>query len=378
MLRHPSRTTLATLLGATLLTGGSAVPAVAGSVSIDCDVTNQRTSVETSDFRDAVAAAQAGDTLVIDGVCEAANVEIDQRLTLRGADSDARLQAPLDTRALHITGGPVTINDLDVFGGRVLGRGGAIWIYEGSLTMRRSDIVGGQSVATDAGVAAGGGIAVDRESRLTLIQSSVTDNVADSPISGRAAMGGGLWVGDTARATVVNTTIAENVARSPLYSAEGGGIATTGEVTLIHVTIVDNEATAEGGTGREQGGGIRSILADVTVDSSIIARNTAASGPDCWGEQTSAGHNLVRNRRGCDGFKAGKKHDIVGTKDAPISAKLGVLGWHGGTTRSVLVKAGSPVIDAAGRAPCERKVDQRGIARPQGARCDIGSFEKQG
>jgi hypothetical protein len=362
--------------GVILLSGAFVAPVAAGSVSIDCDVTNQRTTVETSDFADAVADAQAGDTLVVDGVCESANVTIDRRLTLRGADTDARLQAPIDTRALHITGGPVAINDLDVFGGRVLGRGGAIWLYEGSLTMRRSDVVGGQSVATDAGVAAGGGIAVDRESTLTLIQSSITDNVADSQDPTRAAMGGGLWVGDTGRATVVNSTIAENVARSPQYSAEGGGISVSGRLTLIHATIVDNEATGEGGDGREQGGGIRT-LGDVTVDSSIIARNNAASGPDCWGEQTSAGHNLVRNRRGCDGFKVGKKHDIVGTKDAPISVKLGVLGWHGGTTRTVLVKAGSPAIDAAGRAPCERKVDQRGVDRPQGQRCDIGSFEKR-
>lgn len=377
MTRRSTRTLVAAPLAAMLVAGAFAMPVAAGSVSIDCSVTNQRTSAETSSFASAVDAAQPGDTLEVDGVCESANVTIDQALTLRGADSDARLQAPIDTRALQIRGGPVAINDLDVFGGRVLGRGGAIWIYEGTLTMRRSDIVGGQSVATDSGVAAGGGIAVDRESKLTLLQSSVTDNVADSQVDSRAAMGGGLWVGDTGRATVVNSTIAENVARSPQYSAEGGGIAVSGKLTLIHATITDNEATGEGGDGREQGGGIRSIVADVTVDSSIIARNTAASGPDCWGEHTSAGHNLIRNRRGCQGFKGGVLKDIVGTKDAPIAVKLGVLGWHGGTTRTVLVKAGSPVIDAAGRAPCERKVDQRGVNRPQGPRCDIGSFEKQ-
>ena len=36
--------------------------------------------------------------------------------------------------------------------------------------------------------------------------------------------------------------------------------------------------------------------------------------------------------------------------------------------------AGSPAIDTADPR-CDRNTDQRGVARPQGPRCDIGAFE---
>ena len=52
---------------------------------------------------------------------------------------------------------------------------------------------------------------------------------------------------------------------------------------------------------------------------------------------------------------------------------LGALADNGGTTPTLLPQATSPAIDAAdcvGISP-----DQRGVARPQGARCDIGAVE---
>ena len=37
---------------------------------------------------------------------------------------------------------------------------------------------------------------------------------------------------------------------------------------------------------------------------------------------------------------------------------------------------GSPAIDAAADAACPA-TDQRGVARPQGAHCDVGAFERE-
>lgn len=53
---------------------------------------------------------------------------------------------------------------------------------------------------------------------------------------------------------------------------------------------------------------------------------------------------------------------------------LGALGDNGGPTPTFLPQAGSPLIGAASTAEC-LAADQRGVARPQGAACDIGAVE---
>ena len=60
---------------------------------------------------------------------------------------------------------------------------------------------------------------------------------------------------------------------------------------------------------------------------------------------------------------------------------LGPLQDNGGPTFTHALLAGSPAIDArnpaapgSGGNACEA-TDQRGVARPQGAACDIGAFE---
>jgi hypothetical protein len=58
---------------------------------------------------------------------------------------------------------------------------------------------------------------------------------------------------------------------------------------------------------------------------------------------------------------------------------LGSLANNGGPTRTFALLAGSPAIDAGDDATCNAApvsgLDQRGIARPQGAHCDIGAYE---
>jgi hypothetical protein len=66
----------------------------------------------------------------------------------------------------------------------------------------------------------------------------------------------------------------------------------------------------------------------------------------------------------------------VGSAEAPIDPKLGPLGDNGGPTRTHRLLPGSPAIDAASTPDCP-PTDQRGVPRPQGAGCDIGSFERK-
>jgi hypothetical protein len=66
----------------------------------------------------------------------------------------------------------------------------------------------------------------------------------------------------------------------------------------------------------------------------------------------------------------------VGSAGAPIDPKIGPLALNGGPTRTHALLAGSPAIDAASDPECPA-ADQRGVPRPQGEGCDIGSYERE-
>ena len=53
---------------------------------------------------------------------------------------------------------------------------------------------------------------------------------------------------------------------------------------------------------------------------------------------------------------------------------LGPLADNGGPTLTQALQPASPAVDAANGADCPA-TDQRGVARPQGAGCDVGAFE---
>jgi len=61
---------------------------------------------------------------------------------------------------------------------------------------------------------------------------------------------------------------------------------------------------------------------------------------------------------------------------SPLDPKLGALASNGGPTKTPALRPGSPALDAASTADCP-STDQRGVVRPQGSVCDIGSYERQ-
>ena len=84
------------------------------------------------------------------------------------------------------------------------------------------------------------------------------------------------------------------------------------------------------------------------------------------GPLVSGGYNLIGDTTGCS---------IVGdtsTNITDVDPKLGPLADNGGPTPTHRPLIGSPAIDVI---PCSGGVDQRGVARPQGPGCDIGSVE---
>lgn len=246
---------------------------------------------------------------------------------------------------------------------------------------------------------------------------------AHQSLDGGAARGGAILA--DAGSLIVNTaTFANNSARGGNGGNGGktngggpcaqtthgaGGLAHGGAITnnaatlnIKHATISLNESKG-GNTGVNQaganlpprlraegtGGGIRVGPANVTLENTIIANNTAANGlgdpagaptagPNVDGTVTSNGHNLLGVSTEAGGF--GAAGDKIGA-----NPMLAALANNGGPTETMALQAGSAAIDAGVAA--KATADQRGLPRtfddlgvanaPTSDGTDIGAFERQ-
>ena len=233
------------------------------------------------------------------------------------------------------SGDNVAISGVTIRHGKIGGIGGGIY-NQGTLALTDSTI--SANTAGDDG----GGIWNDR----TLI-------LTDSTVSANTAINGG-GIGNGGTLTLTNSTISVNTAN------KGGGIwnGNGAKLTLTSSTVSNN-------TGGQGGGIWNSGTADLT--NTILAGNSAPNSPDCSGTLGLSGHNLIGSGDGCTFTPA--SGDLVN-----VNPKLGPLADNGGPTKTHALLPGSPAIDAGDDSKCPA-IDQRGVARPQGARCDIGALE---
>ncbi|MCF7732297.1 MAG: DUF1573 domain-containing protein [Akkermansiaceae bacterium] len=276
--------------------------------------------------------------------------------------------------------GELTINRSTVSGNRaadpyalISSHGGGIVNY-GTLTINYSTVSDNRAESYDPSDPfgspygeAGGGVA--NHGYLTINNSTISGNRASNLNSGFSYFpteGGGI--ANYGAAAINNSTISGNsaVGQAPA-EARGGAIYNYGSsLTLDHVTIAANSADTGGGGLYSDS----SIMPDSTLKNSIIAGNTAPSGPDLWvlyelPPPVTEGVNLIGDLTD-SGLTGGP---TVMTGD-PLLAPLGP---YGGPTRTMRPLNQSPVIDAAAEpAPA---ADQRGVPRPQGDAADIGAVE---
>jgi predicted outer membrane repeat protein len=270
-----------------------------------------------------------------------------------GAGGGLCIQAGSD---LRITDSDIALNVAD-------GNGGGMLLSDVAGTIKRTGIT-----ANDAS-GFGGGVSTSRAD-LTIARSTIANNDATGVATGT---GGGLQVSE-GDVRFVNSTIAANHAAAGaggIYAANTSNVTNdVGTVSLDFTTIAFNDGDFDG-MGSDIGGGIvEGMKADFErIRGSLIAENTAATDPDCAASVTSTGHNLIGVASvGCTGFD--RPTDLV-----EPTPGLGMLGSHGGPTNTILLQSGSPAINAGGnKGP---RVDQRGVARPQGSHYDIGSFERR-
>ena len=90
----------------------------------------------------------------------------------------------------------------------------------------------------------GGGIALDSstgQSVATVTGSTIANNIASREYGGK---GGGIWIGANTQATITGSTIADNIAKGGLYGGGyGGGLFVAGQATLSGSTIDGNQVT---------------------------------------------------------------------------------------------------------------------------------------
>jgi hypothetical protein len=203
--------------------------------------------------------------------------------------------------------------------------------------------------------------------------------VAGASISGNSTQAGmGGAVANSGELTIAGTTLDGNSAY-----ASGGAIGNLGQLDVNNTTVSGNDGGGAGGgiyngvggalqleastvaynrSGRGQN--ITNEAGTLSIATSIVAG--ATSGANCEGTLTSSGNNL--DDAATCGFNA--TGDLTS-----VDPRLGLLQLNGGATPTHALQADSPAIDLIPVGACA-EVDQRGIARPQGAGCDIGAFER--
>jgi serine/threonine protein kinase/energy-coupling factor transporter ATP-binding protein EcfA2 len=292
-------------------------------------------------------------------------------------------------------------------GGSSLG-GGIYNIHTGTLTMTNSTLSENTARSSNASAQGGG---IDNEGRVSVSSSTFQGNMA---VSNHDALGGGINNSrPTGILTVTSSTFLANKANGT-QGGQGGGLNDAGHLIVIGSTFSDNTASGGkdfGGGGiafysskgfstlirfctlygntSSVGGGIwvdpASGGGSITLSSTIVAANSAASGPDISGTLTSGGYNLLTTMTGVTGLNTTTDKQVA-LSDLKIDS---TLRNNGGSTRTLALLPGSTAIDVIPANACKVTftdttkhtvtitTDQRGHPRPDGTEnaCDVGAYE---
>jgi CSLREA domain-containing protein len=261
---------------------------------------------------------------------------------------------------INLTNSTVSANSAGD-GGGIRSNGGTVNITGSTVSDNTADSNSGAF----SGSGHGGGLLVIAGT-VTVTNSALTGNSArDTGGGGNTINGGGIYIA-AGTANFTNSTLSGNSA-----NLDGGGIYNKSALNVSNSTLTGNTAIVGGGIYNDSAG-------SATIKSSLIALNGSIT-HNFNGSFISGGFNLIDNNDGSN-FPAGNpnaNNDVVGTKAAPLDAKLDPAGLqdNGGRTKTIALQSNSPAINKGG-SPNAPARDQRNYVRPDTA--DTGAFEFAG
>lgn len=337
------------------------LPVLTGTITVTGDGT------ETID-----AAAVPGEVFIVD---DNASVAI-TGLTITG-DSGP------DSVAID-SSGQLSVSDSTIrsFGAAIYSRSGAEGVSITGSTVRAGTDINADngSITVDHSTLTGSGYGVilsraDASSKVTVTDSTVAAAPGADASRGVLIQGvGNATVGtvEISHSTIsgwqkdgidINNASAATIEESTISGADVAVGSYARSVAIDNSTILDGDSQ-----------GLFVVGASVTVTNSIL---TGGADGDVYlfrGGQVAFHSSFVGS---VDPSVSGLRldsHSISGTLKSPRDAKLGALADNGGPTKTMLPKAGSPVIDAG--TTTTDTTDQRGLPRAVG-QVDMGSVEVQ-
>lgn len=257
----------------------------------------------------------------------------------------------------------ITITSGNGVGGLNNGNGGAIFAFDGSLTLNGVYITGNSAVSL-SGSQTGG---VEFQGGMHFITNSTLAANSSNFCGALNNNGGSL--------DILNSTISGNLA-----TGNGGGICTGSSskdlddaTNLQSVNLTNNTAFNGGGIWKYGNGSLE-------LENSIVAGNFVTGGfsPeikfDGDGNFISSGNNLIGDSTG---DAANTENTVIYQASDILDSNpiLGMLQNNGGSTPTHALLPGSPAINAGNNSEIFSRTDQRGFIRIVANTIDIGAYE---
>ena len=357
-------------------------------------------------LRAVVAAVPAGATVtfaptVVDAISLTSSIGVSRSIIIQGPgagtlaiDGGDRVQMFYVTVPLTVSGLTFRHGYSGSYGGAIQapGASAALTVRDCAFASNSSDMLGGAIYAV---------------SNLTLSRSTFTSNSASSggavlaqgplnTITGctfRANTASGYYGGAVQAYVAQRTNLADCAFIANVSRYEGGAVALSGvgnSMGITNCTFSGNSAPSGGSAIVLNGAALSMSFTTVTASSGSPAlhiingayslKNSIVAGNN-RGDFTALGHyesgdyNLLGSVTGAS--FSGMTNDRIG-----VAVALDPVASYGGLTPTVRLPSTSIAVDAIPAGACTSDTgplatDQRGEARPAGARCDIGAFERQ-